>query len=96
MVSDTIVFGMLLGLAVSLWCCVYYVATDSGLNPWHEHAIASVGTGERSRGDRRGRGQQWFRPLCIPRERYKLASKHRPQEMNICLETNYADVVCSL
>jgi len=36
MVSATIVFGMLLGLAVSLWCCVYYVATDRGLNPWHE------------------------------------------------------------
>ena len=29
MVSDTIVYGMLLGLAVSLRCCVYYIATDS-------------------------------------------------------------------
>ena len=36
MVSDTIVYGMVLGLAVSLWCCVYYIATDSGLNPWCE------------------------------------------------------------
>ena len=36
MVSDAIVYGMLLGLAVSLWCCVYYITTDSGLNPWCE------------------------------------------------------------
>jgi hypothetical protein len=36
MVSDLIAYGMLLGLAVSLWCCVYYIATDSGLNPWYE------------------------------------------------------------
>jgi hypothetical protein len=36
MVSDTIFYGMLFGLAAGLWCCVYYIATDSALNPWHE------------------------------------------------------------
>ena len=57
MVSDIVVYGMLLGLAVSLWCYVYYIATDSGLNPCHEQR-------ERNRKRRRGRrmwaDQQWL------------------------------------
>ena len=36
MASNVTVCAMLLGLAAGLWCCVYYIATDSGLNPWHE------------------------------------------------------------
>jgi hypothetical protein len=36
MVSNIIVFGMLLALPLSLGCCVYYIANDSDLNPWHE------------------------------------------------------------
>jgi hypothetical protein len=36
MASNVIVCAMLVGLAAGLWCCLYFIATDSGLNPWHE------------------------------------------------------------
>jgi len=36
MTSNIIICAMLSGLAAGLWSCVYYIATDSGLNPWHE------------------------------------------------------------
>jgi hypothetical protein len=36
MTSNVIVCAMLLGLAAGLWSCLYFIATDSGLNPWHE------------------------------------------------------------
>ena len=36
MASDVTVCAMLLGLAAGLWGVFYYIATDSGLNPWHE------------------------------------------------------------
>ena len=36
MTSNIIICAMLSGLAAGLWSCVYYIATESGLNPWHE------------------------------------------------------------
>jgi hypothetical protein len=37
MVSNITLCAMLVGLAAGLWCCVYYIVTDSGLNLWQEH-----------------------------------------------------------